>query len=103
MPADQTLPASSQHHRDGGVPYPCSRAAKPPGAPWAIDYGYCRTSLDWHGPGNPQGQGDPCCPALCPHKAPQHVAQRFSVEFRERGAVAAADWVRAAKGGGAER
>ena len=90
MPADETLPASSQHHSDAARPYPCYQWEQAPGAAWAMDYGYCRHSLDWHGPGSTQGHGDPRCPADCRHKAPAEVAQRFARTYIRHGAAAAA-------------
>lgn len=88
MPADNTLLDLSAGHNDGALPYKCSQAAQPPGprgAAWAINYGYCRTSLDYHPPVNPQGSNDPRCPDGCPHKAPEYVALRFSVIFAKPG------------------
>lgn len=91
MPADPSLSSQpSQHHGSGDAPYPCHTWVKPPGAAWAIDYGYCRTSLDWHGDDSPKGAGDPRCPSDCPHKAPRAVAIRFCKAFSWRGAAAAA-------------
>lgn len=95
MPADPTLPQTSVHHRDGTSPYPCHAWQQPPGSDWGLKYGYCRTSLDWHDHGNPQGQGDPRCPAGCPHKAPQSVAIHFVRLYTRYGAARAAAWARA--------
>ena len=97
MPADSTLSqAPTNLHGDGVSPYQCSTRPAPPGSDWSIDYGYCRTSLDWHGPGNPQGAGDPRCPSDCPHKAPQEVAIGF-MERWPSGATVAAAWAKAQK------
>jgi len=90
MPADPTLPHTSAHHRDGSASYPCHAWQHPPGSDWGLEYGYCRTSLDWHGPGNPQGQGDPRCPSSCRHKAPQGVAMTFTKRLSWLGAREAA-------------
>lgn len=90
MPADPTLPQTSAHHGNASAPYLCHKAEAPPGATWSIRYGYCRTSLDWHGPGNPQGQGDPRCPSSCPHKAPQALAVKFTKRLGWLGAREAA-------------
>lgn len=95
MPADTSLSSEpSQHHGDGNAPYPCHSAKTPPGAAWGIDYGWCRTSLDWHGPDSPQGAGDPRCPATCQHKAPAEAAIEFGERFVTVGAVKAAEWTR---------
>ena len=60
MPADTSLPqGSSPLHGDASKPYPCSQQATPPGAAWSIDYGYCRTSLDWHHPMHSSGVQTP--------------------------------------------
>ena len=102
MPADTTIPqAPSRHHGDASAPYPCSAAATPPRAAWSIDYGYCRTSLDWHGAGIPQGHGDPRCPNTCPHKAPVKVAVEFDQRFARDGAVGAAGWAQEVRTAGA--
>ena len=92
MPADHTLPSTSVHHGDASKPYQCSTRSNPPGAAWAINYGYCRTSLDWHGPDSKQGAGDPRCPATCQHKAPEWVAIGFGKWFALDGAASAATW-----------
>lgn len=95
MPADNTLPqVSSPHHGSASRPYPCSRWPEPPGADWAIKYGYCRSSLDWHGLNSKLGSGDPRCPSTCPHKAPHDVAVGFNGVFAELGAQGAAEWTR---------
>lgn len=95
MPADDTLhQGSSPLHGSADRPYPCCEAPAPPGAAWAIDYGYCRHSLDWHGPDSKQGSGDPRCPADCRHKAPTEVAARFYGVYAERGARGAAEWAK---------
>jgi hypothetical protein len=95
MPADTSLPqAPSAHHGDGDAPYPCSAWPEPPGGAAFIDYGYCRTSLDYHGPSSPQGHGDPRCPSTCPHKAPLKVAVGFGKQYTWHGAVKAAEWAR---------
>ena len=96
MPADESLSQEpTAAHGDGLGPYRCSKAEKPPrAAAWSIDYGYCRTSLDWHGPNNPQGTGDPRCPADCQHKAPIEVAIGFIKRWPIGGAMEAAAWAR---------
>lgn len=95
MPADNTLSQEpTAAHGDGVSPYPCSTRAKPPSSAWSINYGFCRTSLDWHGPGNPQGAGDPRCPADCPHKAPQSVAIEYGTRAESAGVASAAAWAR---------
>lgn len=93
MPADESISsAPSIYHRDGKTHYICSTWPRPPtDAKWAIDYGYCRTSLDHQPPHYKQGSSDPRCPRDCPHKAPQQVAQLFSKHFAWRGAKAAAE------------
>ena len=88
MPADNTLPDLSAGHNDGARPYQCSRSEISPGLKgfdWSMRYGYCRTSLDYHHPVNPQGSNDPRCPAGCQHKAPEYVALRFAVIFAKPG------------------
>ena len=95
MPADNSLSQEpSARHSNGSAPYPCSASPTPPGSNWSIDYGYCRTSLDWHGPNNPQGTGDPRCPADCQHKAPIEVAIGFIKRWPIGGAMEAAAWAR---------
>ena len=51
MPAD---PHNTAVHAPSSIastkPYECSTRALPPGAPWSVDYGKCRTSLDQHRP-----------------------------------------------------
>lgn len=90
MPADETIPsAPSAHHGDGNAPYQCHKAKTPPGAAWAIDFGYCRHSLD-----SMMGRHDPRCPVDCPHKAPAAVAEEFDKLFTWRGAVRAAAWAK---------
>ena len=93
MPADTTLPETSIRHGDASEPYQCSTQPKPPGWAGFIDYGYCRTSLD-----SSEGVRDPRCPNDCKHKAPADVVEGFAVRFATRGAVSAAEWVRAGKG-----
>ena len=44
MPADPTMPALTAHHGDAAKPYRCHQDDNPPGAEWAINYGYCRHS-----------------------------------------------------------
>ena len=90
MPADPTMPALTAHHGDAAKPYRCHQDDNPPGAEWAIDYGYCRHSLD-----TLVGRDDPRCPADCRHKAPAAVAAQFDKLFHWRGAAAAAGWSRA--------
>lgn len=98
MPVDTTLSDKpSRHHGNGDAPYPCHAADKPPGGAGFIDYGFCRTSLDWHGPASPQGAGDPRCPGDCPHKAPQKIAIGFGKQYAWHGAVRAAAWARKQK------
>ena len=90
MPADPTMPALTAHHGDAAKPYRCHQDDNPPGAEWAIDYGYCRNSLDVL-----TGSTDPRCPQTCPHKAPAAVVTQFDKLFHWRGAAAAAEWSRA--------
>ena len=90
MPADMTTPALTAHHGDEAKPYRCHQDDHPPGAEFAIDYGFCRTSLDAL-----IGSTDPRCPADCRHKAPAAVAAQFDKLFHLRGAAAAAGWSRA--------
>lgn len=93
MPADHSLSQTpTAHHGDASAPYPCSARNAPPIGPGFINYGYCRTSLDWHGRGSPQGQGDPRCPASCPNKAPEKVAVEFGRRYERDGNLAAAAW-----------
>ena len=95
MPADNTLPDLSAGHNDGANPYPCHTQPVPPGprnAQWAINYGYCRTSLDYQPPHYKQGSSDPRCPRDCPHKAPPQVARSFGVIFAMSGAKRAAEY-----------
>lgn len=89
MPADHTLSDTSPRHSSAADPYPCHTRAVPPGAAWAIDNGYCRTSLD-----SLTGAADPRCPKTCPHKAPAEVVEGYTVRFVTRGAMAAAAWAR---------
>lgn len=93
MPADHTLPDCTERHGDGHAPYQCHARPKKPSAAWAIDYGYCRHSLD-----ELCGLDDPRCPATCPHKAPRNVAEHFGKLFAWRGAQAAAEWAREQRG-----
>lgn len=101
MPADNTLNQTpSAMHGNGDTPYPCHAQKNPPGprdALWAIDYGYCRTSLDYHPPGYGQGSDDPRCPVDCQHKAPGDIAQGFGQVFETSGAMKAAEWARETK------
>ena len=91
MPADTSLSqAPSAMHGDASRPYGCHADARPPGAEWAIDYGYCRHGLD-----TLVGRDDPRCPQTCPHKAPAAVVTQFDKLFAWRGAAAAAGWSRA--------
>ena len=91
MPADTSLnQAPSAHHGSAARPYACHTDARPPGAEFAIDYGFCRTSLD-----TLTGSTDPRCPADCRHKAPPMVVAQFDKLFAWRGASAAAAWARA--------
>lgn len=95
MPVDPSITsAPSAHHGNGNAPYACSQQDAPPGALWAIDYGYCRNSLDLHLPADRVGSSDPRCPADCQHKAPHSVAVMFSKQFAWRGALAAAAMAR---------
>ena len=90
MPADLTMPERTERHGDAARPYRCHADDRPPGAEFAIDYGFCRTSLDAL-----TGSTDPRCPADCPHKAPTAVVTQFDKLFAWRGASAAAAWARA--------
>ena len=90
MPADLTMPERTERHGDAARPYRCHTDARPPGAEFAIDYGFCRTSLD-----TLTGSTDPRCPADCRHKAPAAVVTQFDKLFHWRGAEAAAGWARA--------
>lgn len=100
MPADPSIPsAPSARHGNGDAPYACSTRQDPPArADYAIDYGYCRTSLDHHKAAHKVGRSDPRCPANCPHKAPHGVAVLFTETFNQRGAQAAAQMAREFKG-----
>lgn len=89
MPADHSLPDTSPRHSSAADPYPCHTRAVPPGAAWAIDSGWCRTSLDALA-----GATDPRCPNHCQHKAPAEVVEGFTVRFFTRGAMAAAQWAK---------
>ena len=102
MPADVSMPEVSARHSDASQPYPCSRASTPPGTDWGLDYGCCRTSLDYHASKHtgellPRGSGDPRCPANCPHKAPLAVAKGFMERF-DQGVPVAIAWVKAQLG-----
>lgn len=90
MPADLTMPERTERHGDAARPYRCHADDRPPCAEWAINYGYCRHSLDVL-----TGSTDPRCPQTCPHKAPAAVAAQFDKLFHWRGASAAAAWARA--------
>lgn len=86
MPADSSITQGpSAKHGNGDAPYPCSQANQAPGATWAIDYGYCRHSLD-----QLAGRDDRRCPADCQHKAPGPVAEKFIQVYRAEGNAAAA-------------
>ena len=90
MPADLTMPERTDRHGDAARPYRCHADDRPPGAEFASDYGFCRTSLDAL-----TGSTDPRCPADCRHKAPPMVVAQFDKLFMWRGASAAAAWARA--------
>ena len=90
MPADLSMPERTERHGDAAKPYRCHADARPPGAEFAIDYGFCRTSLDAL-----TGSTDPRCPQTCQHKAPAAVVTQFDKLFHWRGAAAAAGWSRA--------
>ena len=90
MPADLTMPERTERHGDAARPYRCHQDDNPPGAEFAINYGYCRHSLDVL-----TGSTDPRCPQTCPHKAPAAVVTQFDKLFHWRGAAAAAGWSRA--------
>lgn len=90
MPADLTMPERTERHGDAARPYRCHADDQPPGAEFAIDYGFCRHSLD-----TLIGSTDPRCPADCRHKAPAAVAAQFDKLFWWHGAAAAAAWARA--------
>jgi len=90
MPADTSLnQAPSAHHGSAARPYACHTDARPPGAEFAIDYGFCRTSLDAL-----TGSTDPRCPADCRHKAPPMVVAQFEKLFQWHGARGAAEFAR---------
>lgn len=92
MPADSSLPQTpSAHHGDSSKPYPCHAWENPPIAPWSIDYGYCRHSLDSQPPHAKIGSSDPRCPRDCPHKAPGAAVMVFTRLFYTKGAKAAAE------------
>lgn len=93
MPADISLSDEpTSKHGNASTPYPCSTMPHPPqDLSWAIDYGYCRTSLDYQKPGNKSGSDDPRCPKDCPHKAPLDVVLEFDKNFKELGAKKAAE------------
>ena len=95
MPADTSLSqAPSAMHGDASRPYTCHARPKPPGAEFAIDYGFCRTSLDVL-----TGSTDPRCPADCRHQAPAAVVTQFDKLFWWHGAAKAAKWAREQRGG----
>ena len=94
MPADLTMPERTERHGDAARPYRCHADDRPPGAEWAINYGYCRHSLD-----TLVGHDDPRCPADCRHKAPPMVVAKFDKLFMWRGAAAAAKYAREQRGG----
>ena len=94
MPADNSLPQSSPLNSDASRPYTCHARPKPPGAEFAIDYGFCRHSLD-----TLVGRDDPRCPQTCPHKAPAAVVTQFDKLFWWHGAAKAAKWAREQRGG----
>ena len=94
MPADLTMPERTERHGDAARPYRCHADDRPPGAEWAINYGYCRHSLD-----TLVGHDDPRCPADCRHKAPPMVVAKFDKLFMWRGAAKAAKWAREQRGG----
>ena len=94
MPADLTMPERTERHGDAARPYGCYCDRRPPGAEFAIDYGFCRHSLD-----TLTGSTDPRCPADCRHKAPAAVAAQFGKLFWWHGAAKAAKWAREQRGG----
>ena len=95
MPADTSLnQAPSAHHGSAARPYACHADDRPPGAEFAINYGYCRHSLDVL-----VGRDDPRCLADCRHKAPGSVATQFDKLFWWHGAAAAAKWAREQRNG----
>lgn len=99
MPADESLSQEpTAAHGDGIAPYWCSKADRPPGSRWGIDYGYCRTSLDLWPESHKQGSADPRCPATCQHKAPIEVAVEFAKIYLTHGAKAAASMAKTHKG-----
>ena len=87
MPADDSSPQEpSKHHGNGDAPYHCYKGdEKPAIAGFAIDYGYCRHSLDAL-----FGSSDKRCPVDCRYKAPERVKDDFDVIFFREGAQAAA-------------
>lgn len=92
MPADESLcQKPSAVHGNGDAPYPCHKAEAAPGASWAIEYGYCRHSLD-----QLAGRDDKRCPTDCKHKAPLEVSDRFIEIFlnKDGGAMKAAKYSR---------
>ena len=86
MPADLTMPERTERHGDAARPYGCYYDRRPPGAEFAIDYGYCRHSLD-----TLVGRDDPRCPAACPHKAPAAVVTQFDRVARQASALKAGE------------
>lgn len=94
MPADHALPERTERHGDASRPYTCHARPKPPGAEFAIDYGYCRHSLD-----TLVGHTDPRCPADCRHKAPPMIVLQFEKLFRWHGARGAAEFARRQRSG----
>lgn len=93
MPADNTInQAPSAKHGNGDAPYPCKDAKQAPGATWAIDYGYCRHSLD-----QLAGVNDKRCPSDCQHKAPLPVARQFLKIYNASGNAQAAAYSRRAR------
>ena len=99
MPVD---PAAGQAPpRTGDGPYPCRKWPLPPGASnrFAIQHGYCRTSLDKRVAEAKCGSSDPRCPADCPHKAPLGVVEAFQETYQTQGAEAAAALARQHRAG----
>lgn len=100
MPADDSLSQepTAKTHSNGDAPYPCSQAKQAPRSTWAVDYGYCRHSLD-----QLAGRDDKRCPASCQHKAPRNVSDRFLEIYFAEGNEKAAAYSRGDRENGQEK